>query len=172
MRELIPEWMMSTNSNRFHSNHLSTNPRDLFWKTRHTKISQQVKIYNSDCSIDLRNKEGENIQTWSNLCNIYSGGYWSWNESAGHGMQSNPATYCPSDSRYKQYHSHGYLKYGPFCHIFAIMRTCTAEGAGEGMQCASYLEDLHCNNGTLHPNQCRKGWMSWMGWKGFSNQWL
>ena len=47
---------------------------------------------NSDSSIDLGKKDGENIQTWSNLYNIYSGGYWLWNESAGHGIKSNPAT--------------------------------------------------------------------------------
>ena len=47
---------------------------------------------NSDFSIDLGKKDGENIQTLSNLYNIYSGGFWLWNESAGHGIKSNPAT--------------------------------------------------------------------------------
>ena len=46
MRELIPKWMMSTNSNRFHSISKQSpfnQSTGFVWKIRHAKASQQVR---------------------------------------------------------------------------------------------------------------------------------
>ena len=126
--ELIPKWcqQIQTDSIRFHSSHLATNPPDLFgknWAHQNFTASQD----NSDFSIDLGKKDCENIQTWSNVYNILSGIGCEMNLLV---MELNPIQLPTVIWFTIQAVSLPWLpQVCPFCHIFAIMQTCTAEGA-------------------------------------------
>ena len=150
--------MMSTNSNRFHSSHLSTNPPDLFGKTwAHQNFTTSQD--NSDFSIDLGKKTVKTYRL-DQTCTTYL--------AAGIGcemnrlvMELNPIQLLyllSSDSRNKQHHSHGYPKYAPSAISLQSCKHVPLKGR-VGRHAMRVIPrrfipgGIHCNN------QCRKGWM-------------